>query len=89
MRFWRDPRSVIWCFRFGELVLLWLLDAAVLFDSAPAGWLETFRTQRITTQIILVPEPPLCPPALRLLAGRFAALLLNECLLALPLRLRR
>ena len=88
-RFWRDPRSVIWCFRFGELVLLWLLDAAVLFDSAPAGWLETFRTQRITTQIILVPEPPLCPPALRLLAGRFAALLLNECLLALPLRLRR
>ena len=79
-RFWYDPRSVIWRFRFGELVLLWLLDAAVLFDSAPAGWLETFRTQRITTQIILVPEPPLCPPALRLLAGRFAALLLN-CLL--------
>ena len=88
-RFWYDPRSVIWRFRFGELVLLWLLDAAALFDSAPAGWLETFRTQRISTQIILVPEPPLCPPALRLLAGRFAALLLNECLLALPLRLRR
>ena len=81
-RFWHDPRSVIRCFRFGELVLLWLLDAAALFDSAPAGWLETFRTQRISTQIILVPEPPLCPPALRLLAGRFAALLLNECLLA-------
>ena len=88
-RFWCDPRSVIWRFRFGELVLLWLLDAAALFDSAPAGWLETFRTQRISTQIILVQEPPLCPPALRLLAGRFAALLLNECLLALPLRLRR
>ena len=88
MRFWRDPRSVIWCFRFGELVLLWLLDAAVLFDSAPAGWLETFRTQRITTQIILALEPPLCPPALRLLAGRFATLLLNKRLLPLPPQLR-
>ena len=88
-RFWHDPHSVIRCFRFGELVLLWRLDAAALFDSAPAGWLETFRTQRITTQIILALEPPLCPPALRLLAGRFAALLLNKRLLALPLRLRR
>ena len=87
-RFWRDPRSVIWRFRFGELVLLWLLDTAALFDSAPAGWLETFRTQRITPQIILALEPPLCPPALRLLAGRFATLLLNERLLTLPLRLR-
>ena len=32
-----------------------------------------------------MPEPPLCPPALRLLAGRFATLLLNERLLPLPL----
>ena len=88
-RFWRDPRSVIRCFRFGELALLRRLDAAALFDSAPAGWLETFRTQRITTQIILALEPPLCPPALRLLAGRFATLLLNKRLLTLPLRLRR
>ena len=87
-RFWHDPRSVIWRFRFGELALLRWLDAAALFDSAPAGWLETFRTQRITTQIILALEPPLCPPALRLLAGRFATLLLNERLLTLPLRLR-
>ena len=87
-RFWRDPLSVIWRFRFGELALLRWLDAAALFDSAPAGWLETFRTQRITTQIILALEPPLCPPALRLLAGRFATLLLNERLLTLPLRLR-
>ena len=64
------------------------LHAAALFDFAPAGWLETFRMQRITTQIILALEPPLCPPALRLLAGRFATLLLNERLLTLPLRLR-
>ena len=87
-RFWHDPRSVIRCFRFGELALLRRLDAAALFDSARAGWLETFRTQRITTQIILALEPPLCPPALRLLAGRFAPLLLNERLLTLPPQLR-